>query len=100
MEQLSQTDLALPSFYVAIEAAADTIPDFSEKQKFLNTVYEQFFQRFAVERADTFGIAYTPQEIVHREQTSKSTLANHGMFGRRSLVSSQILTQNMLARST
>lgn len=54
----------LDRFYVAIEAAAETIPDFSEKQKFLNTVYEQFFQGFAVERADTLGIVYTPQEIV------------------------------------
>ena len=54
----------LDRFYVAIEAAADTIPDFSEKQKCLNTVYEQFFQGFAVERADTPGIVYTPQEIV------------------------------------
>jgi len=54
----------LDRFYVAIEAAADTIPDFSEKQKFLNTVYEQFFQGFAAERADTLGIVYTPQEIV------------------------------------
>jgi predicted helicase len=54
----------LDRFYVAIEDAADTILDFSEKQKFLNTVYEQFFQGFAVERADTLGIVYTPQEIV------------------------------------
>ena len=54
----------LAPFYKAIEDAADTIPEFSEKQKFLNTVYEQFFQGFAVERADTLGIVYTPQEIV------------------------------------
>jgi predicted helicase len=54
----------LAPFYKAVEEAADTIPDFSEKQKFLNTVYEQFFQGFAVERADTLGIVYTPQEIV------------------------------------
>ncbi|HSH38719.1 MAG TPA: type ISP restriction/modification enzyme [Chthoniobacterales bacterium] len=54
----------LDRFYVAIEDAADTIPDFSEKQKFLNTVYEQFFQGFAVTRADTLGIVYTPQAIV------------------------------------
>ena len=54
----------LDRFYVAIEDAADTIPDFAEKQKFLNTVYEQFFQGFAVDRADTLGIVYTPQEIV------------------------------------
>jgi predicted helicase len=54
----------LDRFYVAIEDAAGTIPEFSEKQKFLNTVYEQFFQGFAVARADTLGIVYTPQEIV------------------------------------
>jgi predicted helicase len=54
----------LDRFYKAIEDAADTIPEFSEKQKFLNTVYEQFFQGFAVDRADTLGIVYTPQEIV------------------------------------
>jgi predicted helicase len=54
----------LNRFYKAIEDAADTIPEFSEKQKFLNTVYEQFFQGFAVKRADTLGIVYTPQEIV------------------------------------
>jgi predicted helicase len=54
----------LNRFYKAIEDAAGTIPEFSEKQKFLNTVYEQFFQGFAVDRADTLGIVYTPQEIV------------------------------------
>ena len=54
----------LDRFYKAIEEAAGTIQEFSEKQKFLNTVYEQFFQGFAVERADTMGIVYTPQEIV------------------------------------
>jgi hypothetical protein len=54
----------LNRFYKAIEDAAATIPEFSEKQKFLNTVYEQFFQGFAVKRADTLGIVYTPQEIV------------------------------------
>jgi predicted helicase len=54
----------LNRFYRAIEDAADMIPEFSEKQKFLNTVYEQFFQGFAVDRADTLGIVYTPQEIV------------------------------------
>lgn len=54
----------LNRFYKAIEDAADTIPEFSEKQKFLNAVYEQFFQGFAVDRKDTLGIVYTPQEIV------------------------------------
>ncbi len=54
----------LDKFYVAIEHAAGTITDFSEKQKFLNTVYERFFQGFSVKVADTHGIVYTPQPIV------------------------------------
>ena len=54
----------LDRFYVALEHAAATITDFSEKQKFLNTVYERFFQGFAVKQADTLGIVYTPQPIV------------------------------------
>ncbi len=54
----------LDRFYVALEHAAATITEFSEKQKFLNTVYERFFQGFAVKQADTLGIVYTPQPIV------------------------------------
>lgn len=54
----------LDRFYGAIETTAATINDFSEKQGFLNTVYEQFFQGFSVEVADTHGIVYTPQALV------------------------------------
>ena len=55
---------SLDPFYVAIERTAATIDDFSQKQSFLNTVYEQFFQGFSVEVADTHGVVYTPQPIV------------------------------------
>ncbi|MDE0070571.1 MAG: N-6 DNA methylase [Caldilineaceae bacterium] len=54
----------LDRFYAAIERTAATISDFSQKQHFLNTVYEQFFQGFSVKVADTHGIVYTPQPIV------------------------------------
>lgn len=54
----------LEHFYIAIEKAAETIGDFSEKQRFLNTVYERFFQGFCVKVADTHGIVYTPQPLV------------------------------------
>ncbi len=54
----------LDRFYIAIERTAATIDDFSQKQGFLNTVYEQFFQGFSVKVADTHGIVYTPQPIV------------------------------------
>ncbi|MGA2174358.1 MAG: type ISP restriction/modification enzyme [Verrucomicrobiota bacterium] len=39
--------------------------DFHEKQTFLNTVYERFFQGFCVKVADTHGIVYTPQPLVN-----------------------------------
>jgi predicted helicase len=55
---------SLDRFYVAIESAAKGIENWSERQHFLNTVYERFFQGFAVKQADTHGIVYTPQEIV------------------------------------
>ena len=54
----------LDPFYAAIERTAATIDDFSQKQGFLNTVYEQFFQGYSVKVADTHGIVYTPQPIV------------------------------------
>ena len=54
----------LDPFYLAIESAARTITEFSEKQHFLNAVYERFFQGYSVQAADTLGIVYTPQAIV------------------------------------
>ena len=55
---------SLDRFYKAIEDTARGLADFSEKQHFLNVVYERFFQGFSVKQADTIGIVYTPQEIV------------------------------------
>src|SRR5947209_4925638 len=55
---------SLDRFYVAIEGAARSIDGWLERQHFLNTVYERFFQGYSVKRADTYGIVYTPQEIV------------------------------------
>ncbi len=56
---------SLDRFYGAIETAAATITDFSQKQDFLNSVYEKFFQGFSIKVADTHGIVYTPQPIVN-----------------------------------
>lgn len=65
-QYFSRNDFLKPldRFYVAIETTAATIDDFSQKQSFLNTVYEKFFQGFSVKVADTHGIVYTPQPIV------------------------------------
>jgi predicted helicase len=54
----------LDRFYKALEMAAESTDDYAQKQTFLNTVYEKFFQGFAVKVADTHGIVYTPQPIV------------------------------------
>jgi predicted helicase len=56
---------SLDRFYQAIDKTARTIDDFSQKQEFLNTVYEKFFQGFSIKVADTHGIVYTPVSIVN-----------------------------------
>ena len=65
-ESFSRTDYlkGLDPFYGAIESAARTISEFSDKQHFLNTIYERFFRGYSVKVADTHGIVYTPQAIV------------------------------------
>ena len=55
---------ALDRFYTVIEEAAEALANFSERQHFINTVYERFFQGYSVKTADTHGIVYTPQPIV------------------------------------
>jgi predicted helicase len=55
----------LDRFYKAIEQSAENTTGFSEKQAFLNTVYERFFQGYSPKEADTHGIVYTPQPIVN-----------------------------------
>lgn len=55
---------SLDRFYTAIENAADRLATFTEKQNFLNRVYERFFRGYSVKVADTHGIVYTPQPIV------------------------------------
>jgi hypothetical protein len=54
----------LDRFYKAVELAAENTETYKEKQEFLNTVYERFFQGYSPKEADTHGIVYTPQPIV------------------------------------
>jgi predicted helicase len=42
---------SLAPFYAAIEGAARTMPEFSDKQHFLRTIYERFFQGYSVKLA-------------------------------------------------
>jgi predicted helicase len=55
----------LDRFYKAIEVSAENTTGFSEKQAFLNKVYERFFHGYSPKEADTHGIVYTPQPIVN-----------------------------------
>jgi predicted helicase len=54
----------LDRFYRAIELAAENTETYKQKQDFINTVYERFFQGYSPKEADTHGIVYTPQPIV------------------------------------
>ena len=54
----------LNPFYAAVERTATNLTDFSQKQDFLNTLYQRFFQDFSVKDADRHGVVYTPQPIV------------------------------------
>jgi predicted helicase len=59
---------SLDPYYRAVEEAAGLAAvgedAWTERQRFLNMVYERFFQGFSVRKADTHGIVYTPPEIV------------------------------------
>lgn len=81
--QFSRSEFLKPldRFYLAIERTAATIDDFSQKQAFLNTVYENFFQGFSVKVADTHGIVYTPQPIVEFKVRSVEEILQRD-FGR------------------
>jgi predicted helicase len=52
-------------YYLAIKAAASTVEDHHEKQKFLKVLYERFYRSYNPKGADRLGIFYTPNEIVH-----------------------------------
>ena len=54
----------LNPFYAAVERTAANLTDFSQKQDFLNTLYQRFFQDFSTKDADRHGVVYTPQPIV------------------------------------
>ncbi len=54
----------LRSYYAAIGRAADDIADYTEKQRFLKAVYEDFYTAYNPRAADRLGVVYTPNEIV------------------------------------
>ncbi len=55
---------ALRTYYAAIKSAAALVTGHLEKQKFLKTIYENFYKVYDKKKADRLGVVYTPNEIV------------------------------------
>ncbi len=68
-------------YYQVINAAAATIADHHEKQKFLKMIYENFYKAYNPKAADRLGIVYTPNEIV-RFMVESTDYLLHKHFGK------------------
>lgn len=55
---------SIEHYYEAINAAAASVADHHEKQKFLKALYENFYKAYNPKAADRLGVVYTPNEIV------------------------------------
>ena len=55
---------SIKPYYQIIKARASDIANYTEKQKFLKVVYENFYKAYNPKAADRLGIIYTPDEIV------------------------------------
>lgn len=59
-----ETLQALRPYYSVIKSTAAQITSHAEKQKFLKTIYENFYKVYNPKAADRLGVIYTPNEIV------------------------------------
>lgn len=76
--QIRRTALgSMLHYYQAINAAAASIADHHEKQKFLKVVYETFYKSYNPKAADRLGVVYTPNEIVRFMIESTDYLLHH-----------------------
>lgn len=76
-----QTLNRIKHYYDAINAAAASIADHHEKQKFLKVVYETFYKSYNPKAADRLGVVYTPNEIV-RFMVESTDYLLHKHFGK------------------
>jgi hypothetical protein len=65
----------LDRFYRAIEQSAENTTGFSEKQHFLNKVYERFFQGYSPKEADTHGMSRTARPFLRPSFRGRSFFA-------------------------
>lgn len=68
---------SIKHYYDTINAAAASIADHHEKQKFLKVVYENFYKAYNPKAADRLGIVYTPNEVVKFMIESTDYLLHH-----------------------
>ena len=73
--------LKIEPYYNVIKAAAASIANHHEKQKFLKVVYENFYKAYNPAAADRLGIVYTPNEIV-RFMIEAADHLTHKHFGK------------------
>jgi len=72
---------SIEHYYDAINAAAASVADHHEKQKFLKALYENFYKAYNPRAADRLGVVYTPNEIVDF-MTDSATYLLEKHFGR------------------
>jgi len=68
--------MSIEHYYDAINSAAASISDHHEKQKFLKSLYENFYKVYNPKAADRLGVVYTPNEIVNFMIESTDYLLN------------------------
>jgi predicted helicase len=83
-----KTLAGLRPYYAAIKSAAALVTGHHEKQKFLKTIYENFYKVYDRKKADRLGVVYTPNEIVRFMIESADWLCQKD-FGR-ALVDKQV----------
>jgi predicted helicase len=88
----------LRPYYAAIKSTAALVSSHQEKQKFLKTIYENFYKVYDKKKADRLGVAYTPNEIVRFMVESADWLCQKH-FGRQLIDKSSKSSTPLLVRA-
>ena len=92
----TQQSSAHAAHFTSAVYTADEIAEYSEKQKFLKAVYEDFYKAYNPAAADRLGVVYTPNEFSVFQSTQKSTV----LVGGRSECGRAQIDINRLGRRT
>ncbi|QOV23087.1 type ISP restriction/modification enzyme [Anabaenopsis elenkinii] len=72
---------SIERYYAVIRRTAANIANHQEKQRFLKSLYENFYKAYNPKAADRLGIVYTPNEIV-RFMIESTDFLVHKHFGK------------------